>query len=94
MHTALIGASRGIGRATALEILSDPSSSVSLLLRSPSIIENDVLFSQAIKSGRVRIVKGDAYEKADIRKLMDDPTIDSIVTSLGMSYNLNPQHMT
>ena len=83
MHTALIGASRGIGRATALDLLADPSNRVSLLLRRPANVESDPGFATAIKEGRVRIVKGDAYDKQYLRSLLND-AIDSVVFTLGM----------
>jgi hypothetical protein len=83
MHTALIGASRGIGRATALDLLQDPSNKVSLLLRLSTTIENDVDFAASIKEGRVRIVKGDANNEGDLRRLLDHDGIDSVVFTLG-----------
>ena len=82
MHTALIGASRGIGRATALDLLTDSGNRVSLLLRTPANVENDPDFASAIQEGRVRIVKGDAYNKDDLRALLSED-IDSIVFTLG-----------
>lgn len=87
MHTALIGASRGIGRAAALEILeSDPTNSVSLLLRSPVSLKSDPSFVNAIASGRARLVKGDAYSEVDVRTLLESTDIDSVVSTLGESW--------
>ena len=87
MHTAIIGASRGIGRAAALDLLRDPENTVSLLLRSPKNIEQDAVFADALRGGRVRVVKGDAYDPADLRELLADDSIDSVVSSLGTSQN-------
>ena len=83
MHTAFIGASRGIGRAAALELLEDPLNSVSLLLRTPTTLQQDPAFRSAISEGRVRIIKGDAYNSDDIRLLLDHDEIDSVVFTLG-----------
>lgn len=85
MHTALIGASRGIGRATALDLLRDPANSISLLLRTPSVIESDPDFAQNILEGRVRVIKGDANKSFDLRQLLDYDQIDSVVFTLGES---------
>lgn len=85
MHTALIGASKGIGRAAALELLLDPTNTVSLLLRTPSAIEADPDFKAAINQGRVRIVKGDANDPNALRQLLEDDGIDSVVSTLGKS---------
>lgn len=83
MHTAIIGASRGIGRATALDLLRDEANTVSLLLRSPAHIDNDAEFLVYVKQGRVRVVKGDANDTADLRSLLDHHGIDSVVFTLG-----------
>ena len=84
MHTALIGASRGIGRATALRLLENPQNIVSLLLRTPSSIEADPDFQIHIGQGRVRIVAGDAEKPEDLARLFEPKGIDSIVITLGM----------
>ena len=76
MHIALIGASRGIGRSAALELLQEPANSVCLLLRKPSSIEGDPDFESATNQGRVRIIKGDANSPEDLRALLNDKKAD------------------
>jgi NAD(P)-dependent dehydrogenase (short-subunit alcohol dehydrogenase family) len=84
MHAARIGASRGIGRATAPLLLEDPNRSVSLLLRIPCTIESDPDFQKHIEQGRVTIVEGDAEDQEVLRRLLEPKGIDSIVVTLGM----------
>lgn len=70
MHAARIGASQGIGRATAPLLLEDPNRSVSLLLRIPCTIESDPDFQRHIEQGRVTIVEGDAENQEDLRRFL------------------------
>lgn len=82
MHTVLLGASRGIGYHTTLNLLANPPSSCTLLLRKPSSMESDETLREHLASGRLKLVQGDATNEDDIRKLFTEK-VDLVVSSIG-----------
>ncbi|KAL1412844.1 hypothetical protein Q8F55_000593 [Vanrija albida] len=83
MHLAILGASRGVNYHTLLAALSDPAiTRVSLLLRRADALDADGVVGPAVKSGRVRVVAGDATREEDVAALLEE-TPDVVVTSIG-----------
>ncbi|EPQ57839.1 hypothetical protein GLOTRDRAFT_36959 [Gloeophyllum trabeum ATCC 11539] len=65
MKVLAIGASRNIGYYAAIRLL-DEGASITFLLRSPSVFDNDEKIKTYVTSGRARLVKGDALNKEDL----------------------------
>ncbi|KAK4685383.1 hypothetical protein P7C73_g4764, partial [Tremellales sp. Uapishka_1] len=78
MHVVLLGASRGVGYHTLLNLLQDSTNKCTVLLRDPSKLESD----PKIPAGSVEIVKGDATVVDDLRKLFTTK-VDLVVSSIG-----------
>jgi len=45
---------------------------VTFLLRSPSVFDNDEVIQEHVKSGKARLVKGDALVKDDVKRAWDE----------------------
>lgn len=84
MHAVILGGSKGVGYFSALYILATPGNSVTLLLRSPGVIDNDEKFAGYIQQGRARLVEGDACDEAAIARLFEGEKVDVLITSIGM----------
>ncbi|KAF8625577.1 hypothetical protein AX15_005299 [Amanita polypyramis BW_CC] len=60
---------------------------VTFLLRSPSVFDNDQLVQGYIKSGRARLVKGDGLVHADVKRAWDesgkDKPVDTVLFTVG-----------
>lgn len=86
-HAVFLGASRGIGYHTALNLLSDKSATwqVTMLLRKPEALATDKHFAPFIENGRVKTIQGDATNPADVQKLFDGGKVDVVVSSIGTS---------
>ena len=83
MHTAIIGASKGCGYHAALDILRDPSNTVTLLLRHPEGISSDPKFTSFIQEGRVKLVQGDATVEDDVSELFNCDKVDLLISTIG-----------
>ncbi|KAJ3039343.1 hypothetical protein HDV00_012336 [Rhizophlyctis rosea] len=102
MHFVLLGASRGCGLETAIQILRvHPSASLTLLLRKPEEVI-PVLTGRGIpaidigeeQGKKVRLVQGDALKMEDVEKLFMVP-VDGILFSIGGRPDFsNPLHPT
>lgn len=86
MHAVIFGGSRGVGYFTALYLLALPEWTVSLLLRTPSKIEQDSRLAPFIQQGRLRLVKGDALDKEAVSLLFSQAKVDLVVSSMGKSW--------
>lgn len=84
MLAAFIGASRGVGYHTVVQLLSSPSTqwTAILLVRKPEALSSDPNLAEYISSGRLQLIKGDATVEDDIRQLFDRQ-VDLLVTSIG-----------
>ncbi|EAL22928.1 hypothetical protein CNBA6970 [Cryptococcus deneoformans B-3501A] len=74
MLAAFIGASRGVGYHTVVQLLSSPSTqqwTAILLVRKPEALSSDPNLAEYISSGRLQLIKGDATVEDDIRQLFD-----------------------
>ena len=87
-HAVLLGASKGVGYHTLLNLLTPTSGwSATLLLRKPEAIENDVHFKGYLEAGRLRVIKGDAKDYEDVKRLFpaDGAKVDVVISSVGAS---------
>lgn len=92
-HAVLLGASKGTGYHTLLNLLTPTSGwSATLLLRKPEVIETDSHFKEYLEGGRLRIVKGDATSYDDVKRLFVEggKKVDVVISSVGMSPFLTP----
>lgn len=89
MHAAIIGGTRGVGRSTALSLLSTSSDNqVTLLARNPENVSSDPEFKPFVDEGRVTILKGDAYEEESLHDLVfrGKSSVDLIFFGLGTAF--------
>ncbi|KAJ3046970.1 hypothetical protein HK097_000355 [Rhizophlyctis rosea] len=90
MHVVIIGASRGCGLESTLQILNvHPSAKVTLLLRrpeelSPILTERGVALSDIgdDNTKRIRLLKGDALNPEDVQKLFTS-SVDVVLSTIG-----------
>lgn len=66
LNVLVVGGSRNIGYHASLRLL-EHGSTVTFLLRSPSTFDSDVDVQKHIKSGKARLVKGDATNVQDVQ---------------------------
>ncbi|KIL67117.1 hypothetical protein M378DRAFT_74281 [Amanita muscaria Koide BX008] len=89
-----IGASRNIGYHAAIRLLgklstelSESGSTVTFLLRSPSVFDKDEVIQGYVKSGKVRLLKGDGLVKEDVQRAWDDAgkekPVDTVLFTVG-----------
>ncbi|TFK93218.1 hypothetical protein K466DRAFT_479083 [Polyporus arcularius HHB13444] len=67
MHAFVLGASKNIGYHAALRLLKQ-GTTVTFLLRSTSIFDNDEEIQPFFKDGKAQLVRGDAFNRDDVRK--------------------------
>lgn len=85
-HAVLLGASRGSGYHALLRLLTPDSDwTATLLLRKPEVIETDDLLRTYIEGGRLKIIKGDATEYGDVKRLFEGEKVDVVISSVGES---------
>ncbi|KAJ7130846.1 hypothetical protein C8R43DRAFT_896002 [Mycena crocata] len=85
MNILAVGASRpgNIGYCAAIRIL-EKGATVTFLLRSPAVFDTDETIQKFVKSGNVRLVKGDATNEADTKRAWDEAGIvDVLMFSVG-----------
>jgi hypothetical protein len=64
---------------------------VTFLLRAPSVFDDDAAIQEHVKSGRARLVKGDALVQADVQHAWEeaakgtDGGVDLLLFTLGTS---------
>ncbi|KAG8995322.1 hypothetical protein FRB90_000209 [Tulasnella sp. 427] len=79
MKVLAIGASRNLGYFAALNILKgDESCTVGFQLRNVSAFDEDAEMQQFVKSGRAKLIKGDALVEDDVRKTWNEANADAI----------------
>ncbi|KAJ7746829.1 hypothetical protein DFH07DRAFT_923958 [Mycena maculata] len=83
LNVLAVGASRNIGYFSAVRLL-DKGATVTFLLRSPAVFDDDALIQGYIKSGHVRLVKGDATKEEDTRRAWNEAgVVDALIFSVG-----------
>nr|GAT59774.1 predicted protein [Mycena chlorophos] len=103
MDVLAIGASRNIGYLTSLRLLGpcslhllaqlltpspEKGAVVTFMLRSPSIFDEDEKMQHYIRSGRARLVQGDALKEEDVRRAWEAAgTVDTVLFTVGFSGN-------
>ncbi|PSR73875.1 hypothetical protein PHLCEN_2v10295 [Hermanssonia centrifuga] len=65
LNVYAIGASRNIGYYTALRLL-EKGATVTFLLRSPTVFNEDAVIQSYVQAGTARLVKGDALNAEDV----------------------------
>lgn len=108
MHVLVFGGSRNIGYFATLRLL-DQGHSATLLLRNPSIFDNDDRMKPYVDSGRAQIVQGDALAPDDVKtaweKATDGRTVSFVVFTIGATpdmgsfkitkgFTINPPNIT
>ncbi|KAF7302646.1 NAD(P)-bd-dom domain-containing protein [Mycena chlorophos] len=87
MDVLAIGASRNIGYLTSLRLL-EKGAVVTFMLRSPSIFDEDEKMQHYIRSGRARLVQGDALKEEDVRRAWEAAgVVDTLLFTVGFSGN-------
>ncbi|KAJ7497616.1 hypothetical protein FB451DRAFT_1348448 [Mycena latifolia] len=85
LNVLAFGASRNIGYFAAVRLLGQ-GATVTFLLRSPAVFDEDTLIQGYIKSGHARLVKGDATNEADARRAWNEAgVVDAVIFSIGMT---------
>lgn len=85
----VLGGSRHIGYFSAIRLL-DKGATVTFLLRNPSCFDADATIQKYVKSGKARLVKGDALIKEDVKKSWEEAAkgdgeakVDALVFTVG-----------
>jgi hypothetical protein len=71
----VIGGSRNIGYYSAVRLLA-LGATVTFLLRSPRVFEQDDTIQNYIKEGKARLIQGDALVKNDVRRAWSEAQVD------------------
>ncbi|KAJ7670246.1 hypothetical protein B0H17DRAFT_1086212 [Mycena rosella] len=83
LNILTFGASRNIGYFSAVRLL-EKGATVTFLLRSPAVFDEDKLIQGYVKSGKARLVKGDATNEVDTRRAWDAAgVVDAVIFSVG-----------
>ncbi|WVQ70522.1 hypothetical protein IAR50_000041 [Cryptococcus sp. DSM 104548] len=83
-HSVFLGASTGIGYYALLQYLqSSPTTTATILLRKPDPFNADPAFKEYLDSGRVQIVKGDATNEDDVKRLFAGRDADNVISTVG-----------
>lgn len=62
-----VGGSRNIGYYASLRLL-NLGATVTFLLRSPSVFNDDATIKRYVNSGKARLVKGNAHVREDVER--------------------------
>ncbi|KAF7305951.1 NAD(P)-bd-dom domain-containing protein [Mycena chlorophos] len=85
MNILAIGASRNIGYQSAVRLL-EKGATVTFLLRSPAVFDNDAVIQRFVATDKARLVKGDATSEEDLRLVWNAAgVVDAVVFSVGKS---------
>lgn len=90
LNILVIGGSRHIGYYSAVRFL-DTGSTVTFLLRSATAFDDDEVIQKYVKSGKARLIQGDALVPADVKNAwaaasMDRP-VDLLLFTVGFTGN-------
>ncbi|KAF9557125.1 hypothetical protein CPC08DRAFT_65758 [Agrocybe pediades] len=78
-----IGGSRNIGYFASLRFL-NAGCTVTFLLRSPNVFDEDTEIQRHVASGKARLLKGDALVKEDVQRAWDEAgTVDVLLFTVG-----------
>ncbi|WVW84620.1 hypothetical protein I302_106654 [Kwoniella bestiolae CBS 10118] len=84
MEAVFLGASKGIGYFTLLDLLSNNQNwKATVLLRKPDVFKDNHLIQPFIQDGRLRIVQGDATDEGDLKKLFEGRKVNLVMSSIG-----------
>ncbi|KAJ3524876.1 hypothetical protein NM688_g8488 [Phlebia brevispora] len=87
MNVFAIGASRNIGYFAAVRLL-NKGATVTFLLRSPSVFDDDQVIQRYVQSGHARLIQGDGLNASDVAKawelaLEGSAHVDLVLFTLG-----------
>ncbi|TFK46706.1 hypothetical protein OE88DRAFT_1637825 [Heliocybe sulcata] len=86
LNVLAIGASKNVGYHAATRLL-DQGATVTFLLRSPSVFDNDENMKRYVASGKAKIVKGDALKREDVARAWQSANeggaVDLLLFTLG-----------
>ncbi|KAJ6594479.1 hypothetical protein B0H19DRAFT_1056764 [Mycena capillaripes] len=83
LNILAIGASKNIGYFAAVRLLKQ-GATVTFLLRTPSVFDKDTDIQGYVKSGKARLVKGDAARDEDARRAWEEAgVVDALIFSVG-----------
>ncbi|KAJ7772676.1 hypothetical protein DFH07DRAFT_169415 [Mycena maculata] len=83
LNILAFGASRNIGYFAAVRLL-EQGATITFLLRSPSVFDEDSTIQKYVQSGNARLVKGDAFNEADTRRAWNEAGIvDAVIFTIG-----------
>ncbi|KIK69674.1 hypothetical protein GYMLUDRAFT_34076 [Collybiopsis luxurians FD-317 M1] len=86
MNVLAIGASKNIGYYTSLRLL-DAGSTVTFMLRSPSVFDSDEIIQSHVRSGKAHLLKGDALVQFDVKRAWDAAlshgAVDALLFTVG-----------
>ncbi|PPQ65502.1 hypothetical protein CVT24_010798 [Panaeolus cyanescens] len=89
LNILVIGGSRNIGYDAALRFLNNTRSTVTYLLRNPSVFDEDVNVQKHVQSGQARLVKGNALYPEDVSTLWAEATkerpVDVLLFTVGFT---------
>ncbi|KAJ6594473.1 hypothetical protein B0H19DRAFT_916713 [Mycena capillaripes] len=78
-----VGASKNIGYFAAVRLL-EQGATVTFILRTPSVFDTDPVIQRYLKSGKARLVKGDASRDEDTRRAWEEAgAVDALIFSVG-----------
>lgn len=87
MHIFALGASRATGYYAALGYL-ERGYTVTILLRSPLVLQQDPAFKQYLDKGTARLTKGDAMIEDEVvsawKEAVNHAPVDVVLFSLGL----------
>ncbi|KAJ6521916.1 hypothetical protein DFH09DRAFT_1192026 [Mycena vulgaris] len=83
LNILAFGASRNIGYFSAVRLL-EKGATVTFLLRSPAVFDEDPVLQGYVKTGNARLLKGDATNEADTRRAWTEAgLVDAVIFSVG-----------
>ncbi|KIY49053.1 hypothetical protein FISHEDRAFT_42129 [Fistulina hepatica ATCC 64428] len=87
MNTIVFGGSKNIGYYAALRLLGS-GATVTFLLRSTSVFDQNNEIQSYVQSGKARLVKGDALVEADVQHAweqatLNDAQVDTVIFTIG-----------
>ncbi|KAG7442514.1 uncharacterized protein BT62DRAFT_973755 [Guyanagaster necrorhizus] len=92
-NVLVIGGSRNIGYYSALRLLA-AGSTVTFLLRSPSVFDGDAKVQEYVKSGKAFLVQGDALKQSDVQSVWDEASkhgsVDVVLFTVGGTPKFHP----
>lgn len=92
-NVLVIGGSRNIGYYTALRLLA-AGSTVTFLLRSPSVFNDDAQVQEYVKSEKAFLIQGDALKQSDVQNVWAEASrhgdVDVVLFTVGGTPKFHP----